>query len=105
MISKKTTSEDEDESGEFLIDYENGVGGESEAGLNSNLTSAEYLERLNSQDENLVYHIVKEPEFGKLQYRFESFYEDLTGPKFYANKFSQSDIDQGRHTSRLLSLA
>jgi hypothetical protein len=45
---------------------------------------------------DIVYHIVKEPEFGKIQYRFEGFSEDLTGPGLYTNKFTQNDIDQGR---------
>jgi hypothetical protein len=72
--------------------------------LDSELTIEEYDEvesakkasSSSSSSENLVYHIVKEPEIGRIQYRVDSFYEDLTGPGLYTNKFTQNDIDQGR---------
>jgi hypothetical protein len=56
-----------------------------------------------ASSENLVYQIVKEPEIGRIQFRFDSFYEDLTGPGLYTNKFTQSDIDQGTHINACCS--
>ena len=46
-------------------------------------------------NENFLYEITEAPAFGKLQFRFQSFYEDLTGPYATLNKFTQNDIDEG----------
>lgn len=45
--------------------------------------------------ENFLFTITEAPEFGKLQFRFQTFYEDLTGPYASLNKFTQKDIDEG----------
>jgi hypothetical protein len=65
--------------------------------LNQNLFNKndENNVKSNKSTENIVYNIVKQPEHGKIQYIFENFYEDLTGPNSYTNKFTQNDIDQG----------
>lgn len=53
--------------------------------------------------ENFLYEITESPAFGKLQFRFKSFYEDLTGPYATLNKFTQNDIDEGTFLVWLLS--
>jgi hypothetical protein len=43
----------------------------------------------------VFYHVVVPPEFGKLQYRYESFYETIAAPNSYINSFTQKDINEG----------
>ncbi len=44
---------------------------------------------------NLVFSITEAPKFGKIQFRYQNFYEDLTGPYATLNNFTQKDVDEG----------
>lgn len=48
--------------------------------------------------EDILYTVITAPAFGKLQYRYEGFFDDIApGPKSFISSFSQKDIDQGTH--------
>lgn len=46
-------------------------------------------------DENIFYNVIMAPAFGKLQYRYEGFFDEIAGPNSYINTFTQKDINQG----------
>lgn len=46
-------------------------------------------------DTILLYTVIKPPAFGKLQFKFENFLQDIAGSNSYMNTFTQNDIDQG----------
>ena len=63
--------------------------------INKHTTNKNFL-FLNSESAgSILYTITEPPKFGKLQFRFQNFYEDLTGPYASLNKFTQNDIDEG----------
>lgn len=51
---------------------------------------------LKDLDNVILYQVINPPLFGKLQYRFDNFFQDISGPRSFLNTFTQKDIDQGR---------
>lgn len=43
----------------------------------------------------VIYKVLSTPEFGRIQLRFDTFYQDILGPYSFMNTFTQNDINEG----------
>lgn len=43
----------------------------------------------------IIYKVLSTPEFGRIQLRFDTFYQDILGPYSFMNTFTQNDINEG----------
>ena len=63
-----------------------------------NVDKSEVLVGAADEADNFLYTITEAPRFGKIQFRFRNFHEDLTGPSANANTFTQRDVNEGIQT-------
>lgn len=61
---------------------------------------------VNDESEAIFYHVITSPAFGKLQYRYEGFFDEISSShsNSYLNSFTQKDIDEGSLTRLALLL-
>lgn len=73
------------------INSNNKLGG---SGSNSLLSNNN--DDVNDESEAIFYHVITSPAFGKLQYRYEGFFDEISShSNSYLNSFTQKDIDEG----------
>lgn len=83
------------------INSNNKLGG----GISSNSLLSNNDDDVNDESDAIFYHVITSPAFGKLQYRYEGFFDEISShSNSYLNSFTQKDIDEGSLTRLALLL-